>query len=219
MPERKFNERKIIKMYIKDRYTLRRIAKKLHTNHHTIKRKLLKNEIEVNLKNIRKRITQKVKKKMSSTRKSLFKSGKIISWQKGKKMSKEHILKNMRGHLRFDVSLEWLSSFKDIEKLKFLNKSISKKRNYNLNFNTEFYISFIERFYYDKKFNYLFDTWTKTKDRWIRPSLDHIEPRCNGGRLDVLDNLKFISWLENRTKVDMSQTEWDLIKERINEYF
>ena len=49
--------------------------------------------------------------------------------------------------------------------------------------------------------------------------LDHIQAKCNGGKLNVINNLQFISWLENRAKVDIEQTEWNKIKQRINEYF
>ena len=75
-----------------------------------------------------------------------------------------------------------------------------------------------EKFYNDEKFNALFEKWRVTKDKWIKPSLDHIKAKCNGGTL-LLDNLQFISWLENRAKVDIDQDEWDSIKARIGEYF
>jgi len=35
----------------------------------------------------------------------------------------------------------------------------------------------------------------------------------------LLDNLQFVSWLENRAKVDIDQDKWESIKTRINEYF
>ena len=38
-----------------------------------------------------------------------------------------------------------------------------------------------------------------------------------GGSL-LLDNLQFISWLENRAKIDISQDNWDKIKNNINYY-
>jgi len=64
----------------------------------------------------------------------------------------------------------------------------------------------------------LFDKWKVTNDKWIKPSLDHVKAKCNGGTL-LLNNLQFVSWLENRAKVDIDQDEWDSIKARIGEYF
>jgi hypothetical protein len=34
-----------------------------------------------------------------------------------------------------------------------------------------------------------------------------------------LRHLQFLSWFENRTKNNMSQKEWDLLKQNISEYF
>jgi hypothetical protein len=34
----------------------------------------------------------------------------------------------------------------------------------------------------------------------------------------LLDNLQFVSWLENRAKVDIKQDDWDRIKKEINYY-
>jgi len=139
------------------------------------------------------------------------------TWSQGKKMTRDHKLKNMKAHLKYDVSLEWLNSFEDIEKLKYLNHSIARERDYR-GFTTEIYKQFIKKFYNDKKFNALFEKWLVTKDKWMKPSLDHIKAKCNGGTL-LLDNLQFVSWLENRAKVNIDQNEWELMKTRINEYF
>lgn len=160
--------------------------------------------------------TKEHRQKISDSRKALYASGTITTWSKGKKMSRDHILKNMKAHLKYDVSVEWLDSFPDIEKLKFLNGSIKRKRDYE-GFTTEIYKQFIEKFYKDNKFNALYEKWVETGDKWIRPSLDHIEAKANGGPL-LLDNLQFVSWLENRAKVDIKQDEWDRIKKDINYY-
>ena len=138
------------------------------------------------------------------------------SWSQGKKMTRQCVLKNMMAHLKYEVSFEWLNSFDDIEKLKYLNRSIARERDYK-GFNTEIYKQFIEKFYNDKKFNQLFSEYQKTGDKWIKPSLDHIEAKANGGSL-LLDNLQFISWLENRAKVNIPQVEWDKIKKNIKYY-
>lgn len=122
----------------------------------------------------------------------------------------------MRAHLKYDVTFEWLDGFSDIEKLKFLNLSITRERD-KTGFTTEIYKQFIERFYNDYKFNKLFEKWRTTKDRWIKPSLDHIVAKCNGGSL-LIDNLQFVSWLENRAKVNMTSEEWNKIKANIGYY-
>ena len=168
------------------------------------------------MKNKLRHFTKEHRQKISDSRKALYASGAITTWSKGKKMSQDHILKNMKAHLKYDVSLEWLGSFEDIEKLKFLNGSIKRKRDYE-GFTTEIYKQFIEKFYEDKKFNKLYAKWIETKDKWIKPSLDHIQAKANGGTL-LLDNLQFVSWLENRAKVDIKQDEWNRIKKDINYY-
>ena len=141
--------------------------------------------------------------------------GRIGVW-KGKKMPKSSLYKNMLTHLKYDVTLNWLENFEDIEKLKYLNRSLSRRRDCE-GFTTEIYKMFIEKFYNDKKFNQLFNEWVETKDKWIKPSLDHIKAKCKGGTL-LLDNLQFISWLENRAKVDIPQEEWNKMKLNIKYY-
>ena len=79
-------------------------------------------------------------------------------------------------------------------------------------------MQFILKFYSDIKFNNLYERWLETNDKWIKPSLDHIIAKANNGSL-LIDNLQFISWLENRAKIDIEQNEWNEIKQRINEYF
>ena len=210
------NENKIVEMYKNDRYTLRHLSEVFKTDHHKIKRILLKNGVKITRRNTLKKFTQEHKNKISATRKKLYQSGKITAWSKGKKMSRDHILKNMKAHLKYDVSLDWLKQFEDIEKLKYLNRSISRGRD-KKGFNTEIYKKFIEKFYADEKFNHLFSEYKKTSDKWIKPSLDHIEAKANGGSL-LLDNLQFISWLENRAKVNIPQVEWEKIKRNIIYY-
>lgn len=69
----------------------------------------------------------------------------------------------------------------------------------------------------DSKFNELYYKWIETNDKWIKPSLDHIKAKCNGGSL-LIDNLQFISWLENRAKIDIDQELWNKMKQNINYY-
>jgi len=204
------NENKIVEMYKNDRYTLRHLAEVFETNHHKIKRILLKNGVKITRRNTLKEFSKTHRDNISKACK-----GRAGVW-KGKKVSREHRLKNMKAHLKYDVSLEWLSSFEDIEKLKYLNCSLSKKRDCE-GFTTEIYKQFIEKFYEDKKFNELYTKWLETKDKWIKPSLDHIQAKARGGTL-LLDNLQFVSWLENRAKADIKQDEWERIKKDIGYY-
>jgi hypothetical protein len=173
------------------------------------------------MKNKLRHFTDEHKLKISESRKKLKDNG-WVPYNKGlKTLDRENgvelILKNMSSHLKYNVSLEWLGQFKDIEKLKYLNRSISRKRDCE-GFTTEIYKQFIEKFYYDEKFNSLFEKWIKTGDKWIKPSLDHIKAKSQKGSL-LVDNLQFISWLENRAKIDIEQEEWNKIKERIYDYF
>jgi len=204
-------KKEIKRLYKEEKWTLRRIAEKFNTNHHLIKRKLLKMGIEIMQGGrIRKPFTEEHKRKIGASSK-----GRIGYWA-GKKMPKITTYKNMLAHLKYDISLEWLMSFEDIEKLKYLNKALSRKRDCQ-GFTTEIYKAFIERFYKDKQFNILYDKWIATKDKWIKPSLDHILSKSKGGKLS-LENLQFISWLENRAKVDMDQEQWNKIKKYIGYY-
>ena len=203
------NDEKIIELY-NSGYTLRHISDIFNSNHHMIKRILIRNGIEITKRKTLKPYTDEHKQKVGSALKGRK------CWSKGLKMTRENNLKNMKAHLKYDVTIEWLSKFEDIEKLKYLNRSISRKRDCD-GFTTEIYIQFIERFYIDSKFNELYHKWIETNDKWIRPSLDHIEAKCNGGSL-LIYNLQFISWLENRAKIDIDQELWNRMKQNINYY-
>jgi len=142
-----------------------------------------------------------------------------VTWSKGKKMPTESLYKNMLAHLKYNVTLEWLERFDDVEKLKFLNRSIVRDRD-RIGFTDSIHMQFIEKFYYDKQFNTVYEKWLLSgKNKWYRPSLDHINPKSKNGSLADISNLQFVSWLENRAKVDMSADEWKNIKERIHDYF
>ena len=203
------NDEKIIELY-NSGYTLRHISDIFNSNHHMIKRILIRNGIEITKRITLKPYTDEHKQKVGAALKGRK------CWSKGLKMTREYNLKNMKAHLKYDVTIEWLSKFEDIEKLKYLNRSISRNRDCE-GFTTEIYIQFIERFYIDSKFNELYHKWIETNDKWIRPSLDHIEAKCNGGSL-LIYNLQFISWLENRAKIDIDQELWNRMKQNINYY-
>lgn len=117
-------------------------------------------------------------------------------------LAKRKRYKNMVKSIKWDVSLEWLSSFDDIDKIMFLNeKSRQKNRGYEVK-STEQYIEFIEHFYDDKQFNLHYTRWKQTGAREDKPSLDHVLPRSMGGT-DNIENLTFVSWFENRAKNDL----------------
>jgi hypothetical protein len=125
---------------------------------------------------------------------------------------------NMATHLRFDVSIEWLMQFSDFDKLKILNDVITN-RSGRWDVSTEWYKAYIEKFYNNEQFNYIYNNWINSgKVKYKKPSLDHITPKSKGGT-NSLDNLQFLSWFENRCKNDMTQTDWDNLKLTIEEYF
>jgi len=94
--------------------------------------------------------------------------------------------------------------------LEYLKKIESK------NWETNFYIDFIEKFYYDNKFNELYINWIITKDKWKKPSIDHIDSK---NRKNDLSNFQFLTWFENRSKNNIPNNIWIKMKENINEYF
>lgn len=211
MGEYKFiDESKVVKLYTQDKMTLRMVADELNTNHHRVKRILLKNNVEITQKGrIRRPFTDEHRRKISESSK-----GRPGYW-KGKKMEKITVLKNMVNHLNYNITIDDLIEFEDIEKLKALNFMLRRDR-VNNHFDTNKYLQFINKFYNDEQFNLVYQIWiNNNKDKWCRPSLDHIQPLSKGGNWE-LDNLQILTWFENRTKCDMTQKEWDSFKRNTN---
>lgn len=115
------NELEIIKMYDKKGYTLRHLADIFNTNHHMIKRILIRNNIKITRRNTLKEFSEEHKQKISDSSK-----GRESYW-KGKNMPEETNRKNMITHMKFDISLEDIEKYKDFEKLKFLTEGDSRK--------------------------------------------------------------------------------------------
>lgn len=182
----------IVELYKKGD-SMRSIANKLGTNHKLISRVLKKNGIQ--------------------TRKP-----KNLRGVKKFNCDIERSYNNMATHLRFDVSAGWLMQFKDFDKLKLLNDAITN-RSGRWEVSTVWYKSYIERFYDDDQFNRIYEIWINSgKEKYKKPSIDHIVPKSKGGTNDI-ENLQFLSWFENRCKNDMTQTEWNNLKLNIQEYF
>ena len=203
-------ESQIVESYVAGKTSMRDVAALCGTDHHRVKRVLEKNNVEI-VKAKRRPFTDSHRAKIGE------KSKGREPWSKGKKMPIEALYKNMASHLRFDVTHEWLSQFKDIEKLKFLNGAISKRKA-RFDVSSEWYVEYIEKFYSDKQFCAIYEKWiSEGKGAYYRPSIDHITPRSKGGNNDI-GNLQFLSWFENRAKNDMTQDEWNQIKSNLGDY-
>lgn len=222
------DEKLIIKMYVDDDMTLREISRHLSTNHKLIARILRKNNIEI-IKKKSKPLTKEHKINIGKARKRIINEGKYIPYNKGLKMKnyickngvtgKQLLYNNMEKHLRFNIDIDWLLQFEDIEKLKFLNKSISRNRDHG-NYDKQYYITFINKLYYDKNFNNIYNNWINSNYNYhLRPSVDHIIPKSKGGKLYDINNVQFLTWFENRCKTNLTQNEWNDIKKNINKYF
>lgn len=122
-------------------------------------------------------------------------------------------VKSYMNQTKFDVDIEWLKQFKDWDKYRFLLTLYSNKWNYT----TDQFKQFIVKFYYDETFNRIYKAWRTTKDRWLKPSIDHRVAKTKNGTND-LDNLQCLTWFANRAKNNMSEQAWERIKSNIHEY-
>lgn len=197
----------IIRLYDVEKYTLRRIAKEFDTDHHRVKRILEKHNIPITSFKGRKQIPMSEETKLKM---SLAKKGK--SFGVGRKMPKSSLYKNMQQHLRFNIELEFLQQFDDVEKLKILNQILRNTRLPD-DFSDDDYKNYIKTFYYDEGFNYTYINWIKEgKKKFAKPSIDHIKPLSKRGTWDI-DNLQIVPWCINRAKFNYSTEEWKYILE------
>lgn len=200
----------IIKLYQVDRWTLRRIGNKYGVNNIYISELLRENNIEITdwCDRNREPISEEGKENM---RKGHARRD-LSSYRRGWKQPKEGIYKGIATRLGLDF--EWLLQFGDLERLKVLNHAIHRERDYG-EFNNGKRKVFIENFYDDPQFISVFNIWIENdKHKLLKPSIDHIIPRVNGGTNNI-DNFQFLPLIENRAKSDLSQKEWNEIKGKI----
>jgi len=204
------DESKILSAYKPYETTLREVARMCGTDHHTVKRVLGRNGVVI-VKGRRGPFTEDHRRKISEATKGR------AGVNKGKKASRTQLIANMAAHIRFDVSQNWLNNFDDVEKLKLLNSCVTRRGD-RFNVNTLWYMEYIEKFYSDYQFNMLYQNWLESGCcKWKRPTVDHIISRAKGGGNEV-ENLQFLTWLENRAKCDMSQEEWLEVKLNLKDY-
>ena len=123
-----------------------------------------------------------------------------------------------------DVSDEYLNQYEDFEKFLLIHKALIRTSGndgqYYKNNNDE-YKQIIDHFYHDEQFNAVYDFWLshqlidETFYDWAKPSLDHIIPSSKGGT-NTLNNFQFLTTFENLAKRDMTMTEWNEFKWKIN---
>jgi len=170
--------------------SLRQIAQKYETDHHKVKRRLVLYGVVIRERPIKKET------------------------RKYKTLLEAHYA-NMKYHLRFNVSMSWLMQF-DFDKLKILNEAIINRDN-RYSMDTSWYIKYIEYFHDDPQFIIIYTKYKNNPCKYMKPSLDHIVPKSKGGTND-LSNLQFLSWFENRCKNDLTQDEWNNIKNKMEDY-
>jgi hypothetical protein len=201
------DEQLIVDLYTVDKWSLRRIADHVGTDHHRIKRILLKHSVQI------KATGQNSKPYTDEHRRNVgLASRGRKAWNMGQTMSEAYCRKNMAARLKTSIDL---SCYPDYSKLKFLTRFLSKHKSH-IGDNDDDRQAFLNKFYFDRAFNSLYDQWiAHNQDKWYRPTLDHIEPLTNGGSWRLV-NLQFLTWFENRAKADMSNAEWQSFKETTN---
>lgn len=200
------NEKKIRRLYVEQRWTLRQIADLFQTDHHRIKRILAKHSVEVTRENRRRlKVSDETKKRIGAASKGRTPKNKGIP------ADERLIRKYIKARMRTLIDLD---AYPHLGKLRILIYITS--RHYKYFGEDEKRKAFLDRFYFDESFNAIYEAWVASgNNKWWYPSLDHKSPRCNGGNFD-LDNLQFITWFENRAKWDMPQDEWQAFKQNTN---
>lgn len=167
------DELEIIRLYTVERYALRRIAKIFNTNHHLIERILKRHSVEINNNNrVRKPFSDEHRKSISERNKGR------AGWSKGLKMTEAMRRSNMKGKLYTEINLD---VYTDYERLLFLTTFLSKRKEH-IGYDDTVRKPFLDKFYFDRQFNAIYDAWIVSgKNRWYRPTLDHMTSQANGG--------------------------------------
>lgn len=198
------DEAEIAKLYTEDDMTLREVGRAVGLSHHAVRRSLQRSGIEVVRKKRPRAFTAEHRRKISESCKGR------TAWSLGLKMDERSRRKNMQAKLGDGVEVD---KYPDFERLKLLTKLTSKHRTH-LGSSGGVRSAFLDRFYFDAAFNAIYERWiASSKCRWWMPSLDHIVPLSKGGGFG-LDNLRFVTWFENRAKADMSLVEWHDFRRR-----
>jgi len=125
----------------------------------------------------------------------------------------------MRASIRYDVPLDFLLQFDDIEKIRLLNNLIRIQRGSTVLKGSYEYMIYLSKFYYCERFERIYREWIESDcNKHLKPSLDHINPKANGGECHP-KNLQAMTLLQNRAKGDMSQDEWEEVIEDPELYF
>lgn len=201
-------EEQVIKEYKPGKTSLRDIAEIFNTNHHRIKRILVKNDIEI-IKAKGKKLSPERKKKcaeiLANHRPNL----------KGISHNNEHKYKNMCSKRQNGITCEYLMQhFEDYDKLYILNEML-KQGSRILNFSTTEMKEYYEYYYNDDLFCKIYNNYKlSNKNKWYKPSLDHIIPISKKG-CNKLENLQIMTWFENKSKGNKNNNVWQLIKKNI----
>lgn len=193
----------VIDLYVNYKFTFRMIADKIDSNHHMVRRILLANKIPLcSTDRYRKPCSEETKKKIGDTNR-----GRVCKPRENE--TTECVKRiHMKNKLKIDIDLDL---YPDYYKLNFLSLMATKRKSY-YGITDENLADFLDKFYYDEEFNLLYEEWIKhNKETWWKPSLDHRQPISRGGSTG-LDNLRFLTWFENKTKSTLNEEEWINLK-------
>jgi len=197
------NIAEVKRLYEIEFWTLRRIAEHFQTNHHMIKRKLEAAGVVLDSR------CRRFGRPITNERKAQIgnQSRGRKAWNKGIRTNEKTVRRMMKSRMRTNIDLDVYSN---LDKLQFLVRLTSKHYQYLGSDETR--KAFLDKFYFDTQFNFLYDQWQSTgENKWYIPSLDHKISKFNGAIWDI-DNLQFLTWFENRAKAEMNQDEWEKFK-------
>ena len=200
------DEDSVIDLY-NELYTIRHIAELVGVDHHRVKRILIKNNIT-----LIDRKTKRPKRVVSEHTRKLI-SEKLKGRKKNPHLDSTR-MKISITNSQIGLSSDTAKSYPNVNKTLFLIKLIKKNtisRGYKIS--SVFLSSFINKFYNDVPFNSMYDDWIlNKKNKWYRPSLDHILSISKYRNFDM-DNMRIITWFENRSKSNMHINYWENFKQ------